>query len=213
LTPGAFSIQSEAFRHGMASRSKLLGDPCRPKVEGHPSTWVVGGVGRELDALVVVAEDCAIVSARGPQHWQANCPESVSTSNLKTATLEPAQRQATSTLASPSGVSQPGIRGLASASANDYITDRDIRPEVVPAAWLYGAPGQDLVWPGEFVLGYPATSPDPLLPGRTATLNPPPGRATDPSSRTGGCVRMWDCSGEPCGLRRHAWPHCPASVG
>jgi Dyp-type peroxidase family len=30
---------------------------------------------------------------------------------------------------------------------------------------LYGLPGQLLVWPGEFVFGYPASSPDPLVPG------------------------------------------------
>jgi Dyp-type peroxidase family len=173
LTPGAFSIQSEAFRHGMESRSKLLGDPADPKVEGHPSTWVVGGVGRELDALVVVAgglRDRVSERAAALAGELSGIGVDVESQDGDTRTGAEAGHEH---FGFADGVSQPGIRGLASASANDYITDRDIRPEVVPAAWLYGAPGQDLVWPGEFVLGYPATSPDPLLPGRTATLNPP----------------------------------------
>jgi deferrochelatase/peroxidase EfeB len=63
------------------------------------------------------------------------------------------------------GVSQPGIRGFASLAPGDYITDRHVDPSEVPEVWLFGYPGQDLVWPGEFVSGYAATSPDPLVPG------------------------------------------------
>ena len=44
------------------------------------------------------------------------------------------------------GVSQPGVRGLTRAS----------RPSIAPDQ---GLPGQDLVWPGEFVLGYPGQNP------------------------------------------------------
>jgi Dyp-type peroxidase family len=45
------------------------------------------------------------------------------------------------------GVSQPGIRGLTRPSKPIY------RPHE-------GLPGQDLVWPGEFVFGYPGQHPD-----------------------------------------------------
>ena len=40
------------------------------------------------------------------------------------------------------GVSQPGIRGLPQSSNPIYRSDQ-------------GLPGQDLLWPGEFVFGYP----------------------------------------------------------
>jgi Dyp-type peroxidase family len=40
------------------------------------------------------------------------------------------------------GISQPGIRGLTSGASPIYKPDE-------------GLPGQDLVWPGEFVFGYP----------------------------------------------------------
>jgi Dyp-type peroxidase family len=45
------------------------------------------------------------------------------------------------------GVSQPGIRGLTPSSQPSYRPDQ-------------GLPGQDLIWPGEFVFGYPGQHPD-----------------------------------------------------
>jgi Dyp-type peroxidase family len=49
------------------------------------------------------------------------------------------------------GISQPGIRGLTRRSTN--------KPD-------QGLPGQDLIWPGEFVLGYPGQDPsDPVRQG------------------------------------------------
>ncbi len=56
------------------------------------------------------------------------------------------------------GVSQPGIRGFTLA-AN-------------PADPNQGQPGQDLLWPGEFVLGYPAQQPHPEPP---SPMPGPPG--------------------------------------
>jgi hypothetical protein len=70
------------------------------------------------------------------------------------------------------GVSQPGIRGRASDASDDNVADRCIDPSSTPEHWLFGRPGQNLVWPGEFILGYPASSPDPLLPGPIAGATP-----------------------------------------
>jgi Dyp-type peroxidase family len=59
------------------------------------------------------------------------------------------------------GISQPAIRGLALRS----------RPAAAPDQ---GLPGQDLVWPGEFVLGYPTQNPkDPRDPGPISPLPAP----------------------------------------
>jgi Dyp-type peroxidase family len=56
------------------------------------------------------------------------------------------------------GISQPGIRGLTGRSQPQRAPDQ-------------GLPGQDLVWPGEFVFGYPGQKPDdPHLPGPMVTL-------------------------------------------
>jgi Dyp-type peroxidase family len=61
------------------------------------------------------------------------------------------------------GVSQPGIRGI--DAPDDPLADPD-----------QGHPGQDLLWPGEFVLGYPTQIPK-AKPGHDGP-NPEPGPAS-----------------------------------
>jgi Dyp-type peroxidase family len=59
------------------------------------------------------------------------------------------------------GISQPGIRGLTPPSRTSGAPDQ-------------GLPGQDLLWPGEFILGYPVQDPrDPRKPGPIAPLPAP----------------------------------------
>ncbi len=48
------------------------------------------------------------------------------------------------------GISQPGLRGRASADPSDLLT-----PRQNPQDRSQGKPGQELIWPGEFVFGYP----------------------------------------------------------
>jgi Dyp-type peroxidase family len=172
LTPGAFSMRSEAFRHGLSRRSALLGDPSDPTSEGHPAMWVVGGTGRELDALIILA---GALRERISERASAISQE-LSDLGLEVSSQDGDVREGEAKghehFGFDDGVSQPGIRGLASSSASDYITERSIDNAETPARWLYGAPGQDLVWPGEFVFGYSATSPDPLVPGPVASLGP-----------------------------------------
>jgi len=171
LTPGAFYIPSEAFRHGLPVRSELLGDPRDPSDEGHPIKWVVGARGSELDVLIVVAG-----SRRGRVSERAGAiVRALSNLGVEVGSEEGDVREDAKGhehFGFDDGVSQPGIRGLASSTERDWISDRTIDPAEVPATWLYGDPGQDLVWPGEFVLGYPSTSPDPLLPGPIASPTP-----------------------------------------
>jgi Dyp-type peroxidase family len=59
------------------------------------------------------------------------------------------------------GVSQPGMRGLTPPSQQS-------------SAPYQGLPGQELLWPGEFILGYPVQDPrDPRKPGPIAPLPAP----------------------------------------
>jgi Dyp-type peroxidase family len=64
------------------------------------------------------------------------------------------------------GISQPGVRGLPQASNSMYNPNE-------------GLPGQDLLWPGEFVFGYPGQHPD-----DPTTAGPPP-RMAAPWMRNG----------------------------
>ena len=59
------------------------------------------------------------------------------------------------------GVSQPGIRGLTP------VSNPVLRPNE-------GLPGQNLIWPGEFVFGYPGQDPtDPVKPGAAPEMAAP----------------------------------------
>ena len=174
LTPGAAAIDSDAFRLGMAARSKLLGDPADPRAEGHPSRWVVGGTDAELDALVVLAGDHRdTVTARADVVAHAVKAHRIEVAYREDGDVREDPERGHEHFGFDDGVSQPGIRGRASEAPDDFITSRRVAPSEVPASWVYGYPGQDLVWPGEFVLGYPATSPDPLLPGPPRSMVPP----------------------------------------
>lgn len=66
------------------------------------------------------------------------------------------------------GISQVGCRGRLSAASNDYLTPRYFAPDD-PNGVNFAKPGQPLVWPGQFVFGYPRTDPDDLsVPGEEA---------------------------------------------
>jgi Dyp-type peroxidase family len=172
LTPGAVAIPSDAFQQGLAKRSAFLGDPTDPRAEGNPANWVVGGSKGELDALIVVAGDHPDPVAEIAKKVRTQ----LESARLNIVYHEPGavrhDKKGHEHFGFDDGVSQPGIRGRAPTPENDFITERHVDVSEAPAAWLYGYPGQDLVWPGEFVLGYPATSPDPLVAGPIARAVP-----------------------------------------
>jgi Dyp-type peroxidase family len=164
LTPGADAIPSPAFKNGLARRSALLGDPTDPKNPGHPSKWHVGGPTTELDILIIVAGD----TRRSVKLRAAEIERALAGIKAKVISQAGDIREdmpGHEHFGFDDGVSQPGIRGRASKGPSDFITDRHVDASEFPAAAMMGYPGQDLVWPGEFVIGYPQTGPDPLIPG------------------------------------------------
>jgi Dyp-type peroxidase family len=168
LTPGAMAIESPAFQQGLAARSAYLGDPydaTNSSYEGNPENWKVGGPKNEADALFIVAGDSReTVDERAAQLEQ----------RIEKAALQIVYHEAGNVredlkghehFGFDDGVSQPGIRGRASAAKQDFITERHIARTQQPEHFLFGYPGQDLVWPGVLILGHPGASPDPLIPG------------------------------------------------
>jgi Dyp-type peroxidase family len=172
LTPGASAIPSDAFRQGMAARSAFLGDPPDPTDEGHPKRWKVGGAGAELDAMFVVAGDTrAAVDERA----------ATLSAQLKKRGLEITYHEQGGVRSDlpghehfgfDDGISQPGVRGRASDAPDDFVTPRHLAASQQQDYALFGYPGQDLVWPGVFLLGHRSTSPDPLIPGLPAPAIP-----------------------------------------
>jgi Dyp-type peroxidase family len=150
-----------AFRKGLAARSEELGDP--QEGEGSPSTWVVGGPGNEPDAVLIVASDLecdllAEVSRIEKTLFAAGL------GNGRGAAARITYKEQGEVLPRPlrgrehfgflDGISQPGLRGRISDDPRDVLTYREdsTSPD-------HGKPGQDLIWPGEFVFGYPGQDP------------------------------------------------------
>ncbi|HEX8274088.1 MAG TPA: Dyp-type peroxidase [Longimicrobiaceae bacterium] len=156
-------FRDEAFRDGMAARSTDLGDPAEG--EGSTGQWLVGGEDNAADVVLIFAGDdrddvlaevsrieTSIFSGRTPDGRPMRCG------------VEIVFRQEGATLPSPltghehfgflDGVSQPGLRGRTSDDPHSVLTLRQN-----PADPGQGKPGQDLLWPGEFVFGYPGQDP------------------------------------------------------
>ncbi len=163
-----------AFRQGMAKRSvDVLSDPPdahhgRKSMEGNRHNWLFGGPGKEPDVVVIIASDSATVLAGQVAEIEDTIysgrtgPDSFAHSGVAVI-----YKQYGNTLPPPltghehfgflDGVSQPGIRGRISSHPNDVLTlrqnpEKDEYPN-------QGKPGQDVLWPGEFVFGYPGQDP------------------------------------------------------
>ncbi|HZB97784.1 MAG TPA: hypothetical protein VE219_04220, partial [Candidatus Sulfotelmatobacter sp.] len=153
-------FQDEAFPLGLAARSAALGDPTDPHLPGHPQNWRVGGVSGEPDILLIFAADryerldelSSSIGSDGLQHvYEENARK-----------LDP---RGAEHFGFKDGVSQPGVRGRYSDEADAFVTQRVVAPDGNRQSLLYGLPGQRLIWPGEFIFGYPRQCADPLIPG------------------------------------------------
>ena len=158
------AFTDEGFQGGLAARSALLGDPTEPSAEGNPANWRFGGPGREADLLLIFGADreeagAALLARIAGLATAADLGVLYQESGHKLDELGKEH------FGFQDGISQPGVRGRLSADPDSYLTVRTVDPEDTPDAWLYGLPGQYLVWPGEFVFGYPGAGADPLIPG------------------------------------------------
>ncbi|MCV6972015.1 Dyp-type peroxidase [Mycobacterium bohemicum] len=165
------AFADQGFQAGLAARSALLGDPTDPSAEGNPARWLFGGPGREADVLLICGADRAEKGTElldGVRDRALECGASV----LYEETGSKIDAIGKEHFGFQDGISQPGVRGRLSSDPGSYVTNRIIDPSCVPDAWLYGLPGQDLVWPGEFVFGYPGSAGDPLTPGAVKLPGP-----------------------------------------
>jgi Dyp-type peroxidase family len=152
-----------AFRDGMAARKNHIGD----LGNSGPSKWIGPFGSKELHAVLIVAAD-------KPSDLTDRVTEITSTPAFQAGATVLLQQEGKTRIAEPGhehfgfkdGVSQPGLRGI--TPPDDPIGNPD-----------QGHPGQDLLWPGEFVLGYPTQKPK-AKPGVDG-LNPDPG----PVSKSG----------------------------
>lgn len=151
-------VPSPAFRNGLSSRAGLLGDPI-------PQICRSGCPAGSPDAILVVAGNSAATvqaTSWALQRRLLAVGDDLVIGPIQFGNVLNGERRGREHFGFADGVSQPGIRGTWRGAP---ITPRDLRPDDDPDHDLFGHPGQHLVWPGEFVLGEPAASPDPRLPG------------------------------------------------
>ena len=146
-----------AFRQGMAARAQLIGDVD----ESAPAQWVGPFASPDVHGLLLLAADVpSALDESASVHTQRMAAHGVRVVFDDTGRVR-ADQPGHEHFGFKDGVSQPGVRGL---------TRRQN-----PADDQQGLPGQDLLWPGEFVLGYPTQipTPDPKS-GESGNGNPGP---------------------------------------
>jgi Dyp-type peroxidase family len=147
----------QAFRAGFAEKVKDL----------DTSTWKAldGNEDRAADVLIIVAADKEVDAEREVADIKAVI------NNHGGATVvaqddgcNPPTMAGKEHFGYRDGISQPGLRGRAKASPGGVLTPLDPNR---------GMPGQELIWPGEFVFGYQGQvgSPDGYAPGGDSRYN------------------------------------------
>jgi Dyp-type peroxidase family len=147
------TIRDQRFRRGMGEASNL-GDPRDRDHPGHPSRWVVGGTpAKTPDALVIVAsDDAAGVRGRVTQLRDGASVVYEQEGHGLDGEIEH--------FGFRDGISSVGVRGRLDKTASSHLTRRTVDSD------RFGRPGQPLVWPGQFLFGYPRQrADDPVKPG------------------------------------------------
>ncbi|RXH55575.1 Dyp-type peroxidase [Granulicella sibirica] len=151
------------FKQGMAARKSVIGD----LHHSDPNHWQAPFQQPEQLHLVLhlAADDATDLTAA-----TLNVMDGLPTSGLsllydQLGETLPAPLTGHEHFGFKDGVSQPGIKG--------FTASADTNPG--PNSGHQGVPGQDLLWPGEFVLGYPTqvpTRPDPSFDGPNPAQGP-----------------------------------------
>jgi Dyp-type peroxidase family len=159
LTNDADTFTDTSFKAGMAARAAALNDPVEGN--GNPIGWVVGGPNNgKVDVVFIVAsDDRSDMLAEVARIVKSLVAFADGNGNVKSSGAKITFMEEGANLPPPltgheqfgnlDGVSQPGIRGKVSDASNDFLT-----PRQNPEDRNQGKPGQDLLWPGEFVFGY-----------------------------------------------------------
>ncbi|ARV61731.1 hypothetical protein BZZ01_26690 [Nostocales cyanobacterium HT-58-2] len=167
LTNDADAFTDEAFKAGLAARAAQLNDPV--DANGKPIGWVVGGPDNgKVDVVFIVASDeRADLLAEVSRILESIVTFKDEQGNVKSSGAKIVFREEGGNLPPPltggehfgnqDGISQPGIRGRVSNDPTDVLTPRNN-----PENPNQGKPGQDLLWPGEFVFGYEGQNEDAL---------------------------------------------------
>jgi Dyp-type peroxidase family len=168
LNAEARQFTDSAFKEGLHHRSQLLGDPTDITAEGHPNNWIIGGPRRVPDVVLILASDSKGNLVAEAERLSPRGDDGLSLIYTQFGDAPPPPNSDHELFGFRDGISQPGIRGRLSEAPSDFLT-----PRLNPANPHQGNPGQNLIWPGEFVFGYPGQDPlDKMKPGPVAEGGP-----------------------------------------
>lgn len=161
LLPRADGLTDVPLKQGMGRRSALLGDPVAPDADGSCRNWLLGAPGDPIDVLLVIAGQERVEVMAEVDRLRRALPAGIRARLVQYGQRPPQPNERQEPFGFCDDISQPGIRGRLSDAPDDFL---DL--STVPGDPAHARPGQVLVWPGEFVFGYPTQHPfDRLKPG------------------------------------------------
>lgn len=161
LFPDAGRLTDAALKQGLPARSRLLGDPVGEHEDGDCRNWVVGAPEQAVDVLLILADDDGDAVEAEARSLRRRPPAGTRLVAEHRGGELPAPLAGREPFGFCDDISQPGVRGRLTPAADDFLTPRDGK-------------GRNLVWPGEFVYGYPTQHAlDKVRPGPIAQGGPP----------------------------------------
>ncbi|GCE16043.1 Dyp-type peroxidase [Tengunoibacter tsumagoiensis] len=164
-------FQDNSFKKGLAQQASLLNDPVQGV--GSPQHWVIGGPDNEADILLIIQGDDQADLQEEVQQLRAEIdaqqPSGVRLLYQESGAALSGALAGHEHFGFQDGISQPGVRGYVSDDPNDLLT-----PRQNPQDSSQGKPGQQRLWPGAFVFGYPnqARELDREMPGPISQAGP-----------------------------------------
>jgi Dyp-type peroxidase family len=154
----ADAIPDDSFRAGMPDQAVALGDR---SPDGDPEVtkgWKVGGRGNVPEVLLIIAGDderqlLQLADKLRPNASDSSAPTVIWEEMGYTRRDLPGHEH----FGFKDGISQPAVRGLVSKDPDWYLTPRLLEPSA-PGEVDFASPGNPLIWPGQFVFGYPSTN-------------------------------------------------------
>ncbi len=164
----------QSFKLGLDKRSFTLGDPRDPVNAGHKANWLVGGLHNPADMLIILGSSSQTLLLERVESLLRLC---------ESHDGEAIYQESGTRLGGDKehfgfrdGVSQPAVRGLISQDPPRYLSRRRFVNSA--SGPEFASPGDELVWPGEFLFGYPTQSPNNFR-------SPIPVQTVDPFLRNG----------------------------
>lgn len=154
--PDVNSITDASFKAGLAARSAALNDPTQGP--GSPGEWRVGGPGKVADGVIIITGPTqeAVDDARNELIQQAGTAGNIGAIIYEERGMTRLLDRGHEHFGYLDGVSQPGIRGRIDQTFPGRTFLQESQNPHDPGQAL---PGSDLLWPGEFVFGYPGQDP------------------------------------------------------